>query len=90
MEVLVTVLLGGIRIFMFVVYGLYLSVYLLVYKHLPGALLCVRTADIGFDHFFSCTKAIFHTDMHSYRAGLFIIHVKKNHGYMATEAWVYG
>lgn len=73
---------------MFVVYGLYLSVYLLVYKHLPGALLCVPTAHIGFDHFFSYTEAIFHTDMHSCRAGLFIIHVKKNHGYMATEAWV--
>lgn len=90
MEALVTVLLEGIHIFMFVVYGLYLSVYLLVYKHLPGPLLCVPTAHIGFDHFYFLYKSYFsHRDMHSYRAGLFIIHVKKNHGYMATEAWVF-
>lgn len=65
-------------------------VYLLVYKYLPGALLCVPMAHIGFDHFSFLYKSYFsHRDMHSYRAGLFIIHVKKNHGYMATEAWVY-
>lgn len=88
-EALATVLLEDIHIFIFVVYGLYLSVYLLVYKHLPGALLSVPVVHIGFDHFYFLYKSYFsHRDMHSYRAGLFILHVKKN-GYMATVVWVF-
>lgn len=59
MEVLVTVLLEGIHIFMFVVYGLYLSVYLLVYKHLPGALLCVPTTHWILPLFFPVQKLFF-------------------------------
>lgn len=83
MEVLVTVLLEGIHIFMFVVYGLYLSVYLLVYKHLPGALLCVPTAHIGFYHFFFLYKSCF---SHRYAQ----LHCWTIYYTCKEKSWLYG
>lgn len=88
-EALVTVLLEGMHIFMFVVYGLYL--YTCWFTSTCLGLFCVFLwHTLVLTTFFFLYKSYFsHRDMHSYRAGLFIIHVKKNHGYMATEAWVY-